>query len=123
MQLLVPTTIDGIVSAIRNGNDNTLLSALELLVCISDERTQRIANLAAPVLQNFCNKFLQYSNAETIVSAIRSGNDNTFLSALELLVCISDERTQRIANLAAPVLQNFCNKFLQYSNAETRRHG
>jgi hypothetical protein len=61
----VLTTIDGIVSAIRNGNDNTLLSALELLVCISDERTQRIANLAAPVLQNFCNKFLQYSNAET----------------------------------------------------------
>ena len=65
MQLLVPTSIDGIVSAIRSGNDDTLLSALELLVCISDERTQRIANLAAPVLQNFCNKFIQYSNAET----------------------------------------------------------
>jgi hypothetical protein len=65
MQLLLQTTIDSLACEIRRQSDDDYLSILELLVCIPDSRLQRITSLAAPVLQNFCNKFIEQSNSET----------------------------------------------------------
>lgn len=60
---------------------------------------------------------------DTLAHEIRAQTDEYFLSMLELLVCIPDSRLERIASMAAPVLQNFCNKFIEHSNSETRGNG
>ena len=63
--ITIPTTVDSLACAIRLLCDDEYLSILELLVCIPDYRLERIASMAAPVLQNFCNKFIEHSNSET----------------------------------------------------------